>query len=560
MSGAFLVIFTLFWSGMVLLFDGSMGHGIYKQLESAHYPSVAGTITHSEVNSHRGSKGGISYSADIQFTYEVEGQKFNGDKIRYGMSSSSYMSASAIVGVHPVGSAAPVFYNPTNPQESLLLPGVKGSDFMFLLFLTPFNMVMFGFWIWIGGWMREHWFKPVAGGVKIITDGMVTRIRLPQFPAAGWGLAATGGLGFISIFIVGFSTNMEPSTPAALSVIAAVYGVGLGVYLWQRQKINSGIDDLLVNDASRTLELPLTFGRKARISANVVDIAGLYVETIEHRSSKGGISYTYAPTLRLRGAEPSGQKIADWSDKLKADEFTGWLRDKLGASFPAEYVPPISDGDVADEFNYGSSDKSGTASVEISRPEKSKIQITDGPGGREFYFPAARNLGTALFTTLFMLVFSGATVLTYRAHAPMVFPIVFGLIGVILILCAFNLWFKSSRIIINSSNVQLTKSWLIFSRTRDFSAGDYARFATKTGMQSGSQIFSDIKLVRIGADAEFAEKMNRFGGGQQVNQLAAERFRQAAGPSGITVANSIANVVEAEWLVREMNKALGRRT
>jgi hypothetical protein len=195
---------------------------------------------------------------------------------------------------------------------------------------------------------------------------------------------------------------------------------------------------------------------------------------------------------------------------------------------------------------------------ELRRDENSKIKITDGPGGREFYFPAARNLGTAFFTTLFMLVFNGAAVFMYRAHAPMMFPIVFGLIGVLLILGTFNLWFKSSRVTINSTNVQWTKRWLVFSRTRDFSAGDCARFATKTGMQSGSTIFTDIKLVRVGADAEFAEKMKKYEGGQPVNQLVAERFRQAAGPAGVTVANSLASAAEAEWLVKEMNQALGR--
>ena len=44
---------------------------------------------------------------------------------------------------------------------------------------------------------------------------------------------------------------------------------------------------------------------------------------------------------------------------------------------------------------------------ELRRDEHSKIQVTDGPDGREFYFPAARNPGTALFMTLFMLVFNG---------------------------------------------------------------------------------------------------------------------------------------------------------
>ena len=234
-----------------------------------------------------------------------------------------------------------------------------------------------------------------------------------------------------------------------------------------------------------------------------------------------------------------------------------------GPDFTALFEVPVFR--VADFVPSAANEPDPTASLqmpaeEIRRDERSRIQVNDVPGGREFYFPAARNLGTAAFTTMFMVVFNGAAVFMYREHAPILFPIVFGLVGVLLIVGVFNLWFKSVRITINSTRVDLTKSWLFFSLTRDYAASDYARFATKMGMQSGSTIFTDIKLVRVGADAEFAEKMKRFEGAQQGNQVAMERFRQAAGPSGVTVANSIATAAEAEWLVKEMNRALGRRT
>jgi cbb3-type cytochrome oxidase subunit 3 len=283
----------------------------------------------------------------------------------------------------------------------------------------------------------------------------------------------------------------------------------------------------------------------------------------------------FAPDASLPEQEPGHSGIPVFF-KLPADqpechargnEAVLWrleARAKMsGPDFRATFEVPVFQvaGVSATEAATDEPDPTGALQMpveELRRDEHSRIQLNDVPGGREFYFPAARNPGTAFFTTLFMLVFNGAAVFMYRAHKPMLFPIVFGVIGVLLILGAFNLWFKSSRVTINSTNVQLTKRWLIFSRQRDFSAGDCARFATKTGMQSGSTIFTDIKLVRIGADAEFAEKMKRFEGGPQVNQLVAGRFRQAAGPSGVTVASSIANAAEAGWLVKEMNKALGR--
>jgi len=510
----FLSVFTLFWSGGTLSFDGFMGHGIYKQLVAQEFPSVTGTITHSEVTSQRGSKGGTSYNAVIAYTFTVGDRKLEGAKVRFGIASSSYASAAALVAMHPVGSTVAVYYNPANHEESLLSPGVQGPDFMGLLFMTPFNMVMFGLWVWIGGSLRERLVKPVAGGVKIISEGMVTRIRLPRFSAVVWAVATTGGLGFIAIFLVGFGTKMEPTIPVALAALAAVYGAGLVVYLWQRQKINSGIDDLLINEASRTMELPLTFGRKTRITASVADIVCLAVEPIEHRSSKGGISYTYAPTLRLRGAEACVQKLADWSDQRKAEAFTEWLRARLGAKIPANYAH-------ADEAALGAAPK------EISRPKNSKIRVTDGPGGREFYFPAARNWGAACGLTVFFLVWTGFFIVLLRTGAPRLFPIVWGVTDLAVGWGCFNFWCKSSRVTADSTGVRVETRWVLFGRTRVLAAADVADFAIKPGVTSGNQTFSDLQLgLRNGKK--------------------------------ITVATSLPSQTEADWLVQEMSRALGR--
>jgi hypothetical protein len=88
-------------------------------------------------------------------------------------------------------------------------------------------------------------------------------------------------------------------------------------------------------------------------------------------------------------------------------------------------------------------------------------------------------------------------------------------------------------------------------------------------MQSGSQIFTDIKLIPRGSDEIFAAGREKLQETFQETfraaalpeaEKVAERFREAAGPSGVTVASSIANVTEANWLVAEMNKALGRKS
>jgi len=166
---------------------------------------------------------------------------------------------------------------------------------------------------------------------------------------------------------------------------------------------------------------------------------------------------------------------------------------------------------------------------ELRRDEHSKIQVTDGPGGREFYFPAARNLGMTVGLTAFFLAWSGIFYALFHLRAPVLFPIVWGVTDALVGLGCFNLWFKSSRVTVDSSGVRAVNRWLLFSRARNFDAAEIERLETKVGMTSGSQAYQDLQLI------------TRAG-------------------KKITLAGSIANKPEADWLVQEMTKALGRRT
>ena len=225
-----------------------------------------------------------------------------------------------------------MFYSPRNPQDAVLSPGVEGSDLFEVLFSMPFNMVMLGMWTWLWGWLRERIFRPVAGGVRIITEGPRTNIRLPEYGAIVWCMVAVGGLSFVSVFILGFSSGFHPSFPAASVVLFGVAAAGAGAYWRQWRIIHSGDDDLILDEGARTIELPETCGRKNRMTSAFAGIENLTLEVIAHQGSKGGVSYTYAPTLWLRDRAAGGQKLADWSDKMKAEAFTDWLRQRLGLS------------------------------------------------------------------------------------------------------------------------------------------------------------------------------------------------------------------------------------
>jgi Protein of unknown function (DUF3592) len=332
-NGVFLVIFACFWSTFVVFFDVHIGCNLWNQFAYRNYPTTTGEITHSEVTQHRGSKGGTTYGVDIRYRYAVNDRPFEGRRFRYSAESSSDRAwAERAVAGHPVGSQAQVFYSPRNPQDAVLSPGVEGSDLILVLFSMPFNMVMLGMWTWLGGWLRERVFRLVAGGVRIITEGPRTRIRLPEYAAMVWGMVAIGGVSFVSIFILGFASGFHPSLPAACVVLFVVAAAGAGAYWRQWRIIHSGDDDLILDEGAQTIALPETCGRKNRVTSAIGEIENLTLEVIAHQGSKGGVSYTYTPTLWLRNRAAGGQKLADWSDKMKAEAFTDWLRQRLGLS------------------------------------------------------------------------------------------------------------------------------------------------------------------------------------------------------------------------------------
>jgi uncharacterized protein DUF3592 len=331
----FLVFFTLFWSGIVLLFDGVLLTAFARQIRAEKFPSTTGTVTHSEVTLHRGSKGSTTYGVNIRYRYLVDDKPYDADRFRYGfVSSSDRVWAQAMVAAHPRGSQTQVFYDPANPAQALLSPGLQGSDFFVLFILTPFNAVMIGLWsvVIFGLWRKS--FRPEAGGAKVIRQAPQIRVRLPSYSPAAWALLALAIFSFLAVFAGAWTVGMHGSLGTMQRLWLVVLGAAAAVYAWRWARLRSGKDDLVIDEATQMLDLPLTLGRKQRVTIGLSEIRSVAVERVAHRGSKGGTSYTYAPTLQLRDRDSDGVRLADWYDQDRAEAFADWLRQQLGR--PAE--------------------------------------------------------------------------------------------------------------------------------------------------------------------------------------------------------------------------------
>ncbi len=132
-----LLIMPLFLiAGIFLARHGSKVLDNAKQ--SIAWPTTQGVIVNSEVvrerNRNSSSSGSsVTYTADVMFEFQLDGQTYSSNNVSFGQySSSSASDARKIVRAYPANSRVTVYYNPDNPDESVLEPGVSAGSYMIL--------------------------------------------------------------------------------------------------------------------------------------------------------------------------------------------------------------------------------------------------------------------------------------------------------------------------------------------------------------------------------------------------------------------------------------------
>lgn len=99
---------------------------------STSWPTVNARITKSEVEERRGRRGRRTYHANIEYAYSVDGKSYTSDRISYGGTGED---AEETVARFALGSTHEARYDPANPSESVLVPGV--TIFTYLILLLP---------------------------------------------------------------------------------------------------------------------------------------------------------------------------------------------------------------------------------------------------------------------------------------------------------------------------------------------------------------------------------------------------------------------------------------
>jgi hypothetical protein len=278
-----------------------------------------------------------SNAFNVEYAYEAQGRRYTGDRAAY-FRMWSQKSARQFVAGHSPGSRCPVHYNPSDPADAVLVPGVGGDVLFMDLFLTPFNLVMVGGWYWLiaSFWRRRSARLVLPVGTRLLDQGTQLRVRLPRVPPLMGAALTVFVASFFAIFPVVFLCDFSASPAIVLAVQGLILGAALWVYVLLAIRTYSGKTDLVINLLDGVLVLPPTFGRKEPVVVAFSDLAAVDVMTIANSQSNS--SYQYAPTVRWR--EPSGTiahaKLAEWNEEQQAQDFAAWLREQVGLALPAD--------------------------------------------------------------------------------------------------------------------------------------------------------------------------------------------------------------------------------
>ena len=133
--------------------------------------------------------------------------------------------------------------------------------------------------------------------------------------------------------------------------------------------------------------------------------------------------------------------------------------------------------------------------ADYRQPAGSPIEVSTTRRGTEIYFPPGRNPGMAAGLTVFLALWLGATWATVKFGAPLIFPLVFGAFGLLLVVLTLDAWLGVTRVTVGDGAVTVAGGWLAERGGRTLRAAEVADVTVKIGAQAGTTPYYDLTIV-----------------------------------------------------------------
>ena len=323
---ACLVILLVVAAG-VLWVDLRITSDLRSQFRSGWFPRVPGRVLRSNVVSEAGAgkRRLSSHTVDVAFQYTVNGKTFEANTYRFPKTMSHREEpAREVVAGLPPGQEVEVSYDPANPAEAVLSPGLNASDFVLLHLLFPFNCFLaFAASVALHAWLAR---RQPAGGAPFSEGVDQTRIRIGVIAASDLALIVTAlvSLGVAGILL--FIADVFVSPVVAAAAWATVPITFVGAYLYFKAQTV-----LVLDTRAGTIALPRTRELPESTVVPWSEVTGVDFSEVVGRDAQGApTGKTHAVTLTWsdKGHERT-ETLVRWESRPLAKSLFLWLRPRI---------------------------------------------------------------------------------------------------------------------------------------------------------------------------------------------------------------------------------------
>lgn len=526
-GGIFLALF-----GSVFLAVGlGMGFFAIKSMDEAesmlHWKECQAVLTSCELSSHRGSKGGTTYSIKAHYTYSMDGVEYAGDRV------SLYSSADNIGSFHQdqyrrlkqaktTGTTVSCWVNPENPAESILVRKPRPPLMVFkMLFVLVFGSVGLG----IG----------LSGLLAVLTpdtsseDFVQTRIRMRNVGAHKVALAVAGLWNLFSLWMLWKSIIVL--SPAGIPMyLWAAFLSGIApaiVALYLVLRINkygvsyfemSPVPGVLGGPVSGNIRIPRTVqanegfelelqcihqyttrsGKNSQTHKDVMWDSRFITDTVYNYGSEVVLPVNFKVPYNQPATSVAGNRNGFyWQLKAKAET--------AGIDYAAVFDVPVKFTSQSREEYADEGESIESVAGNGLTFEQFVVSLRLGykwlnDDSFAIDFPACRVPSAAIFLGVFVAIWTGACFLMW-GKAPIFFASIFIVIDLFLVRLFLSHVFVSVRMAVNTRNrvLKIYKSFAgILYKSGSISFSEVDNFACDRGMQSGSTTYYRVVVNLIG--------------------------------------------------------------
>lgn len=516
---------------------GYVGWMFFQSVQMQRWEPVPATILTVELKEHYDSDSGTSYATQATYSYVIEGTEYRGDRV--GLHGGSDNIGNFQHRVHDEleaarrsGRTVPCYVDPGDPQSSILYPEVRWEMVGFaLLFGLVFGGVGFGIitagilgakqekregarqaerpeepWLW-----RDEW---KSGAIRCSSKGsLVVSIIF----ALLWNLISTPAL-------FALPGELADENYAALFILLFPL-VGLGLLLWALYEIAkwmkygessfemATVPGVVGGYLAGTVQVDRWLEPPEGFRLRLVCIHRRVTGSGKNRSTREDVLWEDSQVLshalddpdRARTVLPVHFQIpfdCEPSTPEKSDTRTLWRLEVTaavpGVDYKAEFEVPVFKTDASSETPPEVPDFAQAYRVDVPESEALaglRIGVIERIGGGiEVLYPALRNFGATLGLTIFTVIWGAVVVFLWHSDAPMLFPIVFGIFGALLLLGTLDSWFGSWRVEVYGGGINISKRYLGIGSTTSLQPEDVRDIHAKVSSQSGKTTYYSIRV------------------------------------------------------------------